>query len=134
VADINEAKSWLTIATRDISVAKHLFEVMRPMPVEIICFHSQQAMEKALKAVLAYHEAVIRKTHEIDEIIADCAKYTTEITVDMRVAEVMSSFAVAVRYTEDNRDITEDTAEFAIKQAEQAMDMVCRYLERSEQI
>jgi HEPN domain-containing protein len=128
VADINEAKSWLAIAARDISVAKHLFEVMRPMPVEVVCFHSQQAMEKALKAVLAYHEAVIRKTHEIDEIIADCAKYTAEITVDMRVAEVMSNFAVAARYKEDNRDITEDTAEFAIKQAEQTLDMVCRYL------
>jgi hypothetical protein len=24
MADINEAKSWLSIATRDISVAKHL--------------------------------------------------------------------------------------------------------------
>ena len=88
MADINEAKSWLAIATRDISVAKHLFEVMRPMPVEVVCFHSQQ---------------------------------------------VMSNFAVAVRYVEDNCDITEDTADFAIKQAEQAMDMVCKYLDSNEQ-
>ncbi|MBN2050303.1 MAG: HEPN domain-containing protein [Spirochaetales bacterium] len=40
-----------------------------PGPLEIICFHCQQAAEKALKAYLAYNEIRPPKTHDLDELI-----------------------------------------------------------------
>jgi len=34
---------WLEIASNDLTVAHHLFDTMHPKPLEIICYHCQQA-------------------------------------------------------------------------------------------
>ena len=47
-----DAKEWTSFADKDLDVAVHLFETFRPMPLEIICFHCQQAAEKAVKSVI----------------------------------------------------------------------------------
>ena len=46
------SKEWLDYATKDLASARFLLK-MKPQPREIICFHCQQAAEKALKAYLA---------------------------------------------------------------------------------
>ena len=43
---------WLAKAEEDYSVAKGLLR-RRKVPADSVCFHSQQAAEKYLKAVLA---------------------------------------------------------------------------------
>ena len=48
----NTPKDWVFLADRDLSVADHLAENMRPVPTEIIAFHCQQAVEKYLKGAL----------------------------------------------------------------------------------
>ena len=40
------------IAKHSLGVARHLYETYRPQPLEIICYHCQQAAEKAIKAVI----------------------------------------------------------------------------------
>lgn len=32
-------QQWLDIADRDLGVARHLFELYRPKPLEIVCYH-----------------------------------------------------------------------------------------------
>ena len=46
-----DAKEWLSYAESDLGVADHLFKTYRPKPLEIICFHCQQAAEKAVKSI-----------------------------------------------------------------------------------
>jgi len=53
--DIEGAREWLRVAESDLGVAKHLFETYYPKPLEIICFHSQQAAEKAVKAIIVLY-------------------------------------------------------------------------------
>ena len=38
----------------------------------IVCFHAQQAVEKALKAVLASRDVVFPFTHDLDGLIEFC--------------------------------------------------------------
>ena len=45
-------KEWAEFARMDFLAAKHLYEHMHPKPLEIICYHCQQAIEKLLKGVL----------------------------------------------------------------------------------
>mgnify|MGYP002516559654 CR=1 FL=1 len=45
-------REWLELAEMDYGVAMHLFENYMPKPLEIICYHCQQAAEKAIKAVV----------------------------------------------------------------------------------
>ena len=40
-------KEWLRFVEMDRSTAQHLFNTMHPQPLEIICFHCQQAVEKS---------------------------------------------------------------------------------------
>ena len=132
MGNIEEANKWVGLAERDIVIANHLNETLTPKPVEIVCFHAQQAAEKILKAILAFHDARIRKTHDIMEIIDLCREHTDDIIFDERIANLLSEFAVAPRYIVDRRDFTDDTAAFAIKQAENIMEQVRQYLQKQQ--
>ena len=44
----NLVKNWLEFADMDASLAEFSFANMHPKPLELICYHCQQAAEKAL--------------------------------------------------------------------------------------
>lgn len=50
-------KEWYDLAKMDLGVAKHLEAAYYPKPLEIICFHCQQAAEKGIKAMIMYYDA-----------------------------------------------------------------------------
>ncbi|MFO7889725.1 MAG: HEPN domain-containing protein [bacterium] len=54
------AKEWFDIAQSDLLSAKYL-QNMKPLPVEIICYHCQQSSEKLLKGFLALNKHEIKK-------------------------------------------------------------------------
>lgn len=87
---------WIEYAQRDIQSAKHLTS-MRPEPLEIICFHCQQAAEKALKAYLVSIDKRVPKTHDLDELLELCKK-NDKIT-DLRELTIpLNDYSVMVRY------------------------------------
>ena len=49
------------------------------------------------------------------------------------MAEAITNFAVVTRYVEDRRDFTEDTADFALKQAAQVLEMVKQFFAENEE-
>ena len=63
----HEAKIWLSYAKSDLDAAYALLEKGDFFPRQI-CFFSQQAGEKALKAILVYLGANFPKTHDLDLI------------------------------------------------------------------
>ena len=62
-------KEWLRFVEMDRSTAQHLFNTMHPQPLEIICFHCQQAVEKAIKALFVLKEIEIVKIHDLGMLI-----------------------------------------------------------------
>ncbi len=48
---LEEARAWLTKATRDLQAAEYLAMAEAPL-LDIVVYHCQQAMEKALKGYL----------------------------------------------------------------------------------
>ena len=58
------SREWLDFAHMDLSSAEFLLG-MHPLPVEIICYHCEQAAEKFLKAVLIYYGVEAPKTHDL---------------------------------------------------------------------
>ena len=78
--DLEFAKEWIVIAERDYAVSLFLNENFRPLPIENICYGCQQSVEKSLKAVLAYNEAKIPYTHDIELLQQLCKQYTDELT------------------------------------------------------
>lgn len=54
--NILDAKEWTAFEEADLEVAVHLTKTFRPKPLEIICFHCQQASEKAVKMAKEFVE------------------------------------------------------------------------------
>jgi len=64
---------WLSGAETALGVAEHLLKTYRPLPAGIVCFHAQQASEKALKA------AIVALTNDGDAALYYPAAYDTVI-------------------------------------------------------
>lgn len=46
------AEEWFKVAETDLASAEYL-QGMRPIPIEVICYHCQQSAEKHMKGFLA---------------------------------------------------------------------------------
>ena len=64
---LDDAREWLSFAEADLGVAEHLNKTYHPKPLEIICFHCQQAAEKAVKSIIVLNgsQGGIPKKHDL---------------------------------------------------------------------
>ncbi|GEM_PF-3716381 len=70
---------------------------MKPEPLEIICFHCQQAAEKALKAYLVFLEIRVPKTHDLDYLLELCE--TSEPIRNLRTITIpLNDYSVITLY------------------------------------
>lgn len=74
---IDEIKKCIAKAVNDLKVTKHLILVKDPI-TDALCFHTQQCVEKYLKAFLVYHDKAYRKTHNIAELLELCFQIDAE--------------------------------------------------------
>lgn len=94
---IDPVGEWLALANQDLSSAQFLL-AMRPIPVEVICFHCQQAAEKHLKAVLAASNRYIPKTHDL-LVLLDLAVPIDSVFASFEMQAMdLNDFSVIVRY------------------------------------
>ena len=70
----NYIAGWLHKAYNDIIAAQRLME-QDPIILDYACFHCQQSVEKSLKGFLCYKECDIKKTHDIDFLLSECAEF-----------------------------------------------------------
>jgi HEPN domain-containing protein len=71
-ARLQDARAWLSKAELDLKAAAHEMAAPAEALWGDIMFHSQQAAEKAMKAFLTWHDVPFRKTHNLEEIGAQC--------------------------------------------------------------
>ncbi len=90
-------KEWLDLARTDIDAARFLTQ-MQPPPLEIVCFHCQQAAEKSLKALLQTNRAEITKTHDLLEILKRSRSYHADIDQLESACNRLNDYSVVVRY------------------------------------
>jgi HEPN domain-containing protein len=92
-------RNWLFRANEDIAVIDSLFNTDPAFYASTICFHSQQAVEKFLKAFLVYHNVDFPRTHDVDFLLLECKKIdSSEFEVDLGS---LSDFGVNIRYPDD---------------------------------
>lgn len=107
-------KEWLDIAETDLNTANFLLN-MRPVPVEIICYHCEQAAEKLLKAVLVHHDVEAPKTHDLVHLCKLCAEVESEYGQLIDACAELSPYGVQIRYPShlelDESDMTSALAE-----------------------
>lgn len=87
---------WLARARGDLALARI------PLPeggfYEDLCFHAQQAAEKALKAVYVSRGWTFRYIHDLEELITGLQQGGIGIPEEIQQAAVLTSYAFESRY------------------------------------
>ena len=112
------AQEWLAYAEADLGVADHLYKTYHPKPLQIICFHCQQAAEKAVKAVIVLtgSQGGLPKKHDLFLLLKQIQNM---INIDEKYydyADMLSPYGVAMRYPNE-LPLEERHAEVAISMA-----------------
>ena len=94
-------KEWMEFARMDFLAAKHLYEHMYPKPLEIICYHCQQAIEKLLKGVLISRGVTIKKTHDLGLLAEMLQEYTEVDEKYLEMCDDLTPYGVKIRYPQE---------------------------------
>jgi len=117
-------KEWLEYSIKDLESAKFLTQ-MKPEPLEIICFHCQQSVEKALKAYL-YSKAIRPpRTHDLDELISLCDNMHIAEMREMTIP--LNDYSVMIRYP-SHEEVNEDDKNQAIEIAKNIVSVIEKIL------
>ena len=110
-----ETVRWLRYAEEDLITAETLFSQPHVVPRHA-CWFAQQAVEKALKAVLVFLEIDFPRTHDLDllrNLVPDSWQFK-EVCPDLAS---LTEWAVEARYPGDWQEATHAEADTAVEQA-----------------
>lgn len=116
------AAEWFARADEDLRALTLMLEE-GSLP-NTICFHAQQASEKALKGYLAANEQHVRKTHALDELVAACAKIDDAFELVRADAMYLNDFYTEARYPGDFPSFTMEQA----RKAHDAAQRIVRFV------
>jgi len=91
------AGQLLERADDDVAAARALFEVADVSDF-IVGFHAQQAVEKALKAVLAMRTVEYPFTHDLELLVALCERAGVILPAEFADVPRLSPYAAQLRY------------------------------------
>jgi len=114
-----DIQKWFDFADSDLGVAKHLRDTYHPVPIEIICYHCQQAAEKAIKGLYLFFDVPggLPRKHDLSFLL-DQIKHKAPISDELYdYADELNSFAVVVRYPSEI-PVNEVSMKMAIHHAE----------------
>ena len=115
------SQEWLVYAAGDLHYAR-LGQKGPDALDHLIVFHAQQAVEKALKAVLVEHEAEFPKTHDLEQIVEIIEDQGVASPAELNKVLEFTPFATQGRYPGFDEAITEEEIEESLAMAERVLE------------
>jgi HEPN domain-containing protein len=94
---LEDTKAWSAKADNDLRFAR-IALAAQPPALEDVVFHCQQAVEKAEKAFLTWHDEPFRKTHSLAELGTQRAAIEPALAEVLRRANRLTSYVWRFRY------------------------------------
>lgn len=94
---VEETRSWFKKALDDLRAASVDTEAQPPL-LEDALFPCQQAVEKAIKGYMTWHDRPFRKTHSLGELGIICIELDPSLESILRKAAGLSEYATLYRY------------------------------------
>jgi HEPN domain-containing protein len=116
-------KSWFKRADEDLALIEAILKEASPL-YNPICFHAQQAAEKYLKGFLAYHDLHVRKIHDLEALVTDCAGIDKSFETIKNEAIFLNQFYIESRYPDDYIKFSSKDAEKANESAKQIKNII----------
>jgi HEPN domain-containing protein len=92
---VTETREWLERARADLDACAAL--IAAGLAAEAL-FHAQQCAEKAMKALLTWHQVSFKKTHDLDELKQVCLPLAAGAAAQLEGIERLSQYAWRFRY------------------------------------
>ena len=123
---LERTNRWIKKAEKDLLSAKKLLEAGI---YDYSLFHSEQAVEKYLKAVLTYYNIPFQRTHNILKLVRVCSAIDKDYHKLKELnLSILFPLGIEVRYPEAETEITEQDAREAIDVAEKVRNFILRKL------
>ena len=106
--------------TADLASAQRLAAGNDPL-LDTAAYHCQQAAEKAMKAFLVFRDVRVRKTHDLEELIAETTALTPNYAGLTDAAKRITEYATMFRYPRMQMEPTQAEYEQAYQDAAQFM-------------
>ena len=113
-SDSSDPAAWLRYARGDLALAQ--VSLPEDSFYELLCFHAQQAVEKALKAVLIINNISYPKTHNIRTLL-DLLPKEIVLPADVDAAAILTDYAVSGRYPDEVEEVSEEEYQEAVRLA-----------------
>jgi HEPN domain-containing protein len=113
---------WVNKAEGDLLTARREYRVRKSPNFDAVCFHTQQAAEKYVKAVLQERGIPIPRIHSLADLLALISKSDADFMLIQIDANVLESYAVQFRYP----GLSADKAE--AKAALTAAEHICTFV------
>ncbi len=94
---VSDTRAWLAMASNDLRGSQIDLDADPPL-FEDALFHCQQAVEKAFKAFLPWHDVPFRKTHNLEEIGYQCEQVDPTLKQLVDTAVPLTEYAWKFRY------------------------------------
>ena len=120
-------RQWVMKAENDLRNATHTLKLGDTGPLDTVCFHAQQCVEKYLKALLCFCEVDFYRTHDLGALMALLpAHLRPELSAEEQAR--LGDYAVATRYPGDYEPVSLDEAKRAVQMARRVRNQVRRRL------
>jgi len=120
-----EVRSWLRKVETDLRSADADLAADPPIPEDVL-FHSQQAVEKAIKAYLTLHQIPFRKTHDLRLLVKSCAAADESLGTELTDAVPLTAYAWRFRYPGVEEEAGLEEARAALRIARDAVAAIAK--------
>jgi HEPN domain-containing protein len=112
-------QEWLARAKSNLAIARK--GKTEEMFWEDLCFNTQQAAEKAIKAVLQHRAIRFRYVHNLEELLTTLEKHGVVIPAGVNEAVILTQYALETRYPGGFEPVNEAEYRRAVILAEQVV-------------
>ena len=113
MSDATDTLAWVPRAEEDYALARSSLRRRRPL-VYGACFHAQQCVEKYLKAALVARGQAFPWTHDLVALADLCTKAGLPLAVHSDQLDILSAYAVRVRYPGEELSLADAKSAFEI--------------------
>lgn len=116
ISELGTPEDWLKRARSNLAIAKQA--KAEEIYLEDLCFETQQAAEKAIKAVLISKGIQFRFVHDLSELLTLLEQRGITVPDDICAAADLTDYSVEARYPGPFEPVLEDEFAEALKIAE----------------
>ncbi len=109
-------EEWIKRAKSNLAIARQ--PATEDIYLEDLCFETQQAAEKALKAALLSKNIPFRFVHDLSELLTLLDQHGLSLPEDIKAAATLTDYSVEARYPGPFEPVTEDEYREALRIAE----------------